>query len=48
MDKLVEEETNPTSTAFIFGAYSFTGVTMLSYFAYRGFKSAEQKIRIER
>jgi hypothetical protein len=48
MDKLLEDETNPVGTVLIFGGYCFTGVTMLSYFAYRGFKSAEEKIKIDR
>jgi hypothetical protein len=48
MNSLVEAETTPMSTVLIFGGYCFTGVSMLSYFAYRGFKSAEEKIKIDR
>jgi hypothetical protein len=48
MNNLIEEETNPVSTAIIFGGYCFTGVSMLSYFAYRSFKSAEERVKIDR
>ena len=48
MNSLIDLETNPVSTVVIFGGYCFTGVTMLSYFASRGFKSAEEKIKIDR
>ena len=48
MDNLIAAETNPWGTVALFGGYCFTGVTMLSYFAYRGFKSAEKKVRMNR
>jgi hypothetical protein len=48
MNNLIEAETNPWNTVLIFGGYCFSGVTMLSYFAYRGFKSAANKVKIDR
>lgn len=48
MDTLIEAETNPKSTVLIFGGYCFTGVTMLSYFAYRSFRNVEDKVKIDR
>lgn len=48
MNSLIEAETNPVSTVVIFGGYCFTGVTMLSYFAYRSFRSVEERVKIDR
>ncbi len=48
MNNLIEEETQPWTTVFLFGGYCFTGVSMLSYFAFRGFKNAEAKVKVLR
>jgi hypothetical protein len=48
MDELIEAETSPAATVALFGGYCFTGVTMLSYFAFRSFKKVEQRVRIDR
>jgi hypothetical protein len=48
MQSKTEEDTNPISNVVYFAIYSFGGVSMLSYFAYRGFQQAAQRINIDK
>lgn len=38
MESKIKNETNSVSRLAILGVYSFSGVSFLSYLAYRGFK----------
>lgn len=48
MEQLIAAETNPTKDVAIFAAYSFGGVTALSYVAFRSFRTVSQKTTVRR